>query len=63
MVDSAVLEIEKRIEEKGLLKNKILIVYIEGILNKNLTGLVANQLAKLNTKDQFYWLGNLKIEL
>nr|MDH3154366.1 hypothetical protein [Bacillus licheniformis] len=45
MVDSAVLEIEKRIEEKGLLKNKILIVYIEGILNKNLTGLVANQLA------------------
>jgi len=45
LVDSAVSEIEERIEEKGLLKNKILIVYVEGILNKNLTGLVANQLA------------------
>lgn len=45
LVDSAVSEIEERIEEKGLLKNKVLIVYVEGILNKNLTGLVANQLA------------------
>lgn len=39
--------IEKRIEDYGLLDNKILVVQMgqNEILNKNLTGLIANQLA------------------
>lgn len=46
IVDKAVDEIKGRIVEKNLLDNKILIIYINDILDKNLTGLVANQLAK-----------------
>lgn len=38
--------IEKRIQEKNLLKNKILIVDVTGILEHTLTGLVASQLAE-----------------
>lgn len=38
--------IEERIQEKNLLDNKILIVNVTDILDKNLTGLVANSLAK-----------------
>ncbi|MHC9080491.1 DHH family phosphoesterase [Bacillus altitudinis] len=45
LVDKATEEIEIRIESKGLLDNKVLIVYVEGILDKDLTGLVANKLA------------------
>ncbi|MGY0701793.1 single-stranded-DNA-specific exonuclease RecJ [Bacillus subtilis] len=46
IVDAAGAEIKNRIEEKNLTGNKVLIVYIEGILDKSLTGLVANQLAE-----------------
>jgi single-stranded-DNA-specific exonuclease len=46
MRDKGVKEIEGRIKEKNLLENKILIVNITDILDKNLTGLVANSLAK-----------------
>ncbi|MED4817617.1 single-stranded-DNA-specific exonuclease RecJ [Bacillus atrophaeus] len=45
ITDAATEEIKQRIEYKNLAANKVLIVYIEGILDKNLTGLVANQLA------------------
>lgn len=38
--------IEERIQEKNLLKNKVLIVNVTDILEKNLTGLVANDLSK-----------------
>jgi single-stranded-DNA-specific exonuclease len=44
--DKGVELIEKRIEEKGLLSNKILIVNVTEILDKNLTGLVANQISR-----------------
>jgi single-stranded-DNA-specific exonuclease len=44
--DKGVEEIEKRIEEKNLLNNKILIVNVTDILEKNLGGLVANKLAE-----------------
>lgn len=43
--DKGVELIEKRIEEKGLLSNKVLIVNVTGILDKNLTGLVATQIS------------------
>ncbi|MGG3397601.1 single-stranded-DNA-specific exonuclease RecJ [Bacillus velezensis] len=46
IADAAGVEIKNRIEEKSLTANKVLIVYIEGILDKSLTGLVANQLAE-----------------
>ncbi|ATO28939.1 single-stranded-DNA-specific exonuclease RecJ [Bacillus atrophaeus] len=46
ITDAATEEIKQRIEDKNLAVNKVLIVYIEGILDKNLTGLVANQLAE-----------------
>lgn len=46
IADAAGAEIKNRIEEKSLTANKVLIVYIEGILDKSLTGLVANQLAE-----------------
>ncbi|AME08511.1 single-stranded-DNA-specific exonuclease RecJ [Bacillus sp. SDLI1] len=45
IVDAATVEIKNRIEEKNLAANKVLIVYTEGILDKALTGLVANVLA------------------
>ncbi|MET1166819.1 single-stranded-DNA-specific exonuclease RecJ [Bacillus velezensis] len=45
IVDAATVEIKNRIEEKNLAANKVLIVYTEGILDKRLTGLVANALA------------------
>ncbi|MEK4632492.1 MULTISPECIES: single-stranded-DNA-specific exonuclease RecJ [Bacillus] len=45
IVDAATVEIKNRIEEKNLAANKVLIVYTEGILDKRLTGLVANVLA------------------
>ncbi|MFG3444542.1 single-stranded-DNA-specific exonuclease RecJ [Bacillus velezensis] len=45
IVDAATVEIKNRIEEKNLATNKVLIVYTEGILDKSLTGLVANVLA------------------
>ncbi|WP_406842612.1 single-stranded-DNA-specific exonuclease RecJ [Bacillus velezensis] len=45
IVDAATVEIKNRIEEKNLVANKVLIVYTEGILDKSLTGLVANVLA------------------
>ncbi|MEA1004924.1 single-stranded-DNA-specific exonuclease RecJ [Bacillus velezensis] len=45
IVDAAFVEIKNRIEEKNLAANKVLIVYTEGILDKSLTGLVANALA------------------
>ncbi|MFP2985337.1 single-stranded-DNA-specific exonuclease RecJ [Bacillus velezensis] len=45
IVDAATVEIKNRIEEKNLAANKVLIVYTEGILDKSLTGLVANVLA------------------
>jgi single-stranded-DNA-specific exonuclease len=38
--------IEERIQERNLLDNKILIVNVTDILDKNLTGLVANSLTK-----------------
>lgn len=44
--DKGVEAIEGRIKEKSLLDNKILIVNVTDILDKNLTGLVANQLCK-----------------
>lgn len=44
--DKGVELIEKRIEEKGLLSNKVLIVNVTDILDKNLTGLVANQISR-----------------
>jgi single-stranded-DNA-specific exonuclease len=43
--DKGVELIEKRIEEKGLFSNKVLIVNVTGILDKNLTGLVATQIS------------------
>lgn len=46
IADAAGVEIKNRIEEKSLTANKVLIVYIEGILDKSLTGMVANQLAE-----------------
>ncbi len=45
LVDKATDEIVHKIRQENLLENKILSVYIEGILEKNLTGLVANKLA------------------
>lgn len=45
IVDAATVEIKNRIEEKNLAANKVLIVHTEGILDKALTGLVANVLA------------------
>ncbi|WEG18637.1 DHH family phosphoesterase [Alkalihalophilus pseudofirmus] len=45
--DKGVVAIKERIEEKGLLKNKVLIVNVTDLLDKNLGGLVANQLVKL----------------
>ncbi|MGM7720652.1 DHH family phosphoesterase [Metabacillus sp. Hm71] len=44
--DKGVTLIKERIEEKNLLDNKILIVNVTEILDKNLTGLVANELIK-----------------
>ncbi|MED4883107.1 hypothetical protein [Bacillus smithii] len=44
--DKGTALIEKRIEDKNLLNNKVLIVNVTDILDKNLTGLVANALAK-----------------
>lgn len=44
--DKGVVAIEERIIEKNLLDNKILIVNVTDILEKNLTGLVANILSK-----------------
>jgi single-stranded-DNA-specific exonuclease len=38
--------IEQRIEERELLKNKILIINVTDTLEKNLTGLVANQISR-----------------
>jgi single-stranded-DNA-specific exonuclease len=43
--DKGVEEIEKQIKEKELLSNKILIINVTGLLEKNLGGLVANKLA------------------
>jgi len=43
--DEGVAAIEKVIAEKELLDNKILLVKTKGVLDKSLTGLVANQLA------------------
>jgi single-stranded-DNA-specific exonuclease len=45
--DKGVASIQERIEERNLLNNKVLIVNVTDILDKNLTGLVANQLVKL----------------
>ncbi|SNZ10022.1 single-stranded-DNA-specific exonuclease [Terribacillus aidingensis] len=50
IVDKATNEIQERIIEKGLLNNKILIIYINDILDKKLTGLVANRLVKLHKR-------------
>ncbi|AZV43584.1 hypothetical protein BAOM_2975 [Peribacillus asahii] len=44
--DKNVAAIEEKIAEKNLLDNKLLIVEVGSILDKNLTGLVANSLAK-----------------
>lgn len=44
--DKGVELIEKRIKEKRLLLNKVLIVNVTDILDKNLTGLVANQISR-----------------
>lgn len=44
--DKGVKLIEERIIEKNLLDNKILIVNVTGLLEKNLSGLVANQLTR-----------------
>jgi single-stranded-DNA-specific exonuclease len=46
--DKGVALIEEKVAEKNLLNNKLLIVDVTGILDKNLTGLVANSL-----KDQY----------
>lgn len=43
--DEGVAAIEERIKEKNLLDNKVLIVNVTDILDKNLTGLVAGKLA------------------
>lgn len=43
--DKGVELIEKRIKEKRLLSNKVLIVNVTDILDKNLTGLVATQIS------------------
>lgn len=48
MRDKGVALIEEKIQEKKLLDNKLLIVNVTNILDKNLTGLVANSL-----KDQY----------
>ncbi|WP_299831680.1 DHH family phosphoesterase [uncultured Metabacillus sp.] len=45
--DKGVEAINERIEEKNLLQNKILIINVTDLLDKNLTGLVANQLSRL----------------
>lgn len=47
LVDKATDEIVQKIYQENLLDNKILSVNIEGILEKNLTGLVANKLADM----------------
>lgn len=47
LVDKATDEIVQKIYQENLLENKILSVNIEGILEKNLTGLVANKLADM----------------
>jgi single-stranded-DNA-specific exonuclease len=44
--DKGVAQIEERIQERNLLNNKILIVNVTDVLDKKLTGLVANQLAR-----------------
>lgn len=44
--DKGVEAIEERIKERSLLDNKILIINISDILDKNLTGLVANSLTR-----------------
>ncbi len=44
--DTGVELIEQRIKERNLLDNKILIVNVTDLLDKNLTGLVANSLSK-----------------
>nr|WP_318247535.1 DHH family phosphoesterase [Cytobacillus kochii] len=44
MRDTSIPLIKEKIEEKGLLMNKLLIVDVTNILDKNLTGLVANKL-------------------
>lgn len=44
MCDKAMIAIEERIEEKNLLDNKLLIINTTDILDKNLSGLVANTL-------------------
>lgn len=44
--DKGVLAIEERIKDRDLLKNKTLIVNVTDLLDKNLTGLVANQISK-----------------
>ncbi len=46
MRDKGVVAIEERIAQKNLLENKILIAVVTDILDKALTGLVANQLAR-----------------
>lgn len=48
MRDESMIEIEKKIEEKKLLDNKILIVEVTDILDKTLTGLVAGRMANAN---------------
>lgn len=48
-VEESVNEINSKIKEKDLLKNKILIVEVSDLLDKNFTGLVANKL--LNSKE------------
>ncbi|APJ11095.1 DHH family phosphoesterase [Bacillus safensis] len=47
LVAKATDEIVQKIYQENLLENKILSVNIEGILEKNLTGLVANKLADM----------------
>ena len=44
--DKGVEQIELQISDKKLYENKILIIDVTSILDKNLTGLVANQIAK-----------------
>lgn len=48
MRDESMVEIEKKIEEKNLLDNKILIVEVTDILDKTLAGLVAGRMANAN---------------
>ena len=62
--DKSLAVIEERIESKGLLQNKILIIDVTEILEQTLTGLVATQLAnkykkpvillRYNDKDDMY---------